>query len=396
MRILYHHRTRAEDAQGIHIAEMVRAFRALGHDVEQAGLVQAKDGEGPAAATAESRWRRRLPGGKRVYELMSLAYNVVGYRDLAARIRRQRPDLLYERYSLNTFCGVWASRRFGVPLLLEVNAPLYHEQRELGALAFERVARFSEAWICSHSTRTIVVTAAMKQILVDEGVPADHISVMHNGIDPERFHCGVPAEEVRRRYGLAGATVIGFVGWLRKWHGLEMLVEIAREARFAERGVRLLLVGDGPALADIRRDVEAHSLQETVILTGAIPHAEVPAHIAAFDIAVQPSATPYACPMKIVEYLGMRKCIVAPDQGNIRELLQDGVTGVLFAAGDKASLRAALERAICSAEQRQQIAQRGFDSIFQRGLLWRSNAERALALVRPPAAGEVLALTATG
>ena len=380
VRVLYHHRTRAEDAQGIHISEMLRAFRGLGHEVDVAALVEAD--EAGDRLLRGRRWRGALPQAPHwLYELMSLAYNFVGYARLARQIRRQRPDVIYERYSLNTFCGVWASRRFRIPLVLEVNAPLYHEQRQLGALVFEHLARVSEPWICSHSTRTIVVSQVMKDMLVAEGVPADHMVVMPNGIDPEEFHPRISGEQVRQRHGLNGAIVVGFVGWFRPWHGLETLVDIVHEAGFAERGVRLLLVGDGPAYADLRQAVHARGLEKAVILTGPIARREIPAYVAAMDVAVQPSATSYACPMKIPEYLGMAKCVVGPDQPNIRELLEDGVTGVLFRAGDKESLRAALEAVISDPAKRRRIAERGFESVFERGLLWRANAERALALV---------------
>lgn len=379
MRILYHHRTRSEDAQGIHIAEMIRAFRGLGHEVDVAALVQPDDA---VKGHRRNFWQSALAGAPSwSYEIMSLAYNAAGYARLARQIRRRRPDLIYERYSLNTFCGIWASRRFGIPLLLEVNAPLCHEQRELGALAFERLARFSERWICSHSTRTIVVSQVMRDMLAAEGVPGDHVVVMPNGIDPSEMHPGVSGAAVRRRYGLDEAVVLGFVGWFRPWHGLEMLLEVVHQARLAERGVRLLLVGDGPARGSLERAVHALRLEGAVILTGPVARQHIPAHIAAMDVAVQPSATAYACPMKIPEYLGMARCVVAPDQPNIRELLEDGVTGILFRAGEKDSLRTALEELAFDPVRRRRIGERGLQSVFERGLLWRTNAERALALI---------------
>ena len=214
MKILYHHRTQAEDAQGIHIHEMVQAFRDLGHDVEIVALVQGE--RQTTQPTVPSKWKRLTELAPAwLYELMSLTYNLVGYRKLARAIKRNRPGLIYERYALNTFCGIWASRRFGIPLVLEVNAPLRYEQEQLGKLVFKKLARFSERWICSHSTRTLVVSGVMRDMLAAEGVPAEHLTVMLNGIDTRRFHANVSGEEVRQRYRLAGQTVIGFVGWFR-------------------------------------------------------------------------------------------------------------------------------------------------------------------------------------
>ena len=380
MKILYHHRTQAEDAQGIHIHEMVQAFRDLGHDVEIVALVQGE--RQTTQPTVPSKWKRLTELAPAwLYELMSLTYNLVGYRKLARAIKRNRPGLIYERYALNTFCGVWASRRFGIPLVLEVNAPLRYEQEQLGKLVFKKLARFSERWICSHSTRTLVVSGVMRDMLAAEGVPAEHMTVMLNGIDTRRFHTNVSGEEVRQRYRLAGQTVIGFVGWFRKWHGLEMLLEIVHEARLHERNVCLLLVGEGPAEEGLREYVRTHGLQASVIFTGPITRADIPAHLAAMDICVQPKAPAYACPMKIFEYLGMGKCIVAPEQPNIREILRDRHTAFLFQAENKSSLRATLLDVLANPEQRASIARRGYESIAARNLTWKENAKRTLEIV---------------
>lgn len=380
MKILYHHRTQAEDAQGIHIHEMVRAFRELGHEVEIIALVQR---EGACAQQASpSKWKRLAEFAPAwLYELMSLSYNLVGYRKLARAIKRGRPGLIYERYALNTFCGIWASRRFGVPLVLEVNAPLRYEQEKLGKLVFKRLARFSERWICSHSTRTLVVSGVMRDMLAEQGVPQSHMTVMPNGIDTRQFHPRISGAKVRARYRLEGQTVIGFVGWFRKWHGLEMLLEIMHESRLHERNVRLLLVGEGPAEAELQQYAQTHGLRAAVIFTGPIARREIPAHLAAMDICVQPKAPAYACPMKIFEYLGMGKCLVVPDQPNLREILRDRETAFLFQPENKESLRATLLDLLAKPEQRQLVAARAYESIAARSFTWRENARRTLELV---------------
>jgi glycosyltransferase involved in cell wall biosynthesis len=380
MRILYHHRTQSEDAQGIHINEMVKAFRDLGHEVELVSLVESQGESGKKTRGGAWQWLVNLAPSW-LYELLSLTYNLYGYRCLAQAMRRKRADLIYERYSLNTFCGIWVGRRFGVPLVLEVNAPLAHEQEKLGKLAFKKFARFSERWICSHSTQTMVVSEAMGKILQKEGVPKDNLAVMPNGIDPQKFHPNISGEMLRRKYGLEDKRVIGFVGWFRKWHGLEMLLEIMHESRLSEKGVRLLLVGDGPAYADLYSYAQSHELLSSVIFTGPVQRHEIPLHIATMDIAVQPKANEYACPMKIFEYMGMGKCIVAPDQPNIREILCDRINAYLFQPGDKNSLRQALLEMLDDSSRRIVVGKKACAAIFERGFLWQTNAERALRLI---------------
>jgi glycosyltransferase involved in cell wall biosynthesis len=380
MKLLYHHRTQSEDAQGIHIHEMVQAFRDLGHKVQLAALVEFDEAGEKKIRGNCWRWLHQwMPNW--LYELMGLAYNLYGYRRLCRLIRTERPDLIYERYTLNTVCGIWASRHFGIPLILEVNAPLCYEQNTLGRLTFKRLARFTERWICSHSTWTIVISKTLKDLLAQGGVSTEKIIVMPNGIDPQKFHPGISGEAVRRRYGLEGKLIVGFVGWFRKWHGLEMLLESLLEIQLADKGVRLLLVGDGPAYPELYRYAKMHDLLSTVTFTGPIRRQEIAAHIAAMDIAVQPSVTEYACPMKILEYMGMGKCIIAPDQPNVRELLEDGVSGYLFRPSARDSFKKVLVNAVYHSNGRRSVGQYAYKKIHQERYLWEANAEKVVALV---------------
>jgi glycosyltransferase involved in cell wall biosynthesis len=380
MRILYHHRTQADDAQGIHIYEMVKAFQALGHEVEMVALVQLDGKGGKKIHGILWEWiARYIPGW--IYEVISLAYNLFGYLRLRRSIRLRKPDLIYERYALNTFCGIWASKRFQIPLVLEVNAPLYYEQRKLGRLTFKRLARFSERWICSHSTWTVLVSNVMKDLLIQEGVPDERLVVIHNGIDPQKFHPGVSGKAIRRKYGLEGKQVIGFVGWFRPWHGLEILLEVMYEANLAERGVRLLLVGGGPAYPGLLRYAEQRELRSAVVFTGPVRQEEVPEYIAAMEIAVQPSAPEYACPMKLFEYMAMGRCVVAPDQLNIREILDNGVSGFLFRAESKESLKETLLELLKAPGKRASAGYNAYKYVHEREFLWQANARKTLALV---------------
>jgi glycosyltransferase involved in cell wall biosynthesis len=380
MRIIYHHRTRLRDAQGIHVCAMVRAFRELGHEVEVISLVGVPsddDAEGVRRAGIET---GRLPSW--LYEALSLAYNVYGYRQLARAIRQRGADLIYERYALNSVCGVLASRRCGVPLVLEVNGPWQDHSVNAKPLRLDRLARRLQRWVCSNSAHTIVVTAALKRLLVQEGVPERQITVMHNAVDSCVFHPQVSGEEVRRRYRLDGHVVAGFVGWLRDWHGLESLIDAIHASGLLERGLRLLIVGSGPSFPRVQARVHSLGLADRVVLAGPVAHRDVPAHIAALDIALQPRATAYACPMKLLEYMAMGGCIVAPDQPNIRELVHDGVTARLFPPEDYGRLVELIAELMRAPAQRAILGRNAYQSTIERNLIWRANAARALALLR--------------
>lgn len=388
IRILYHHRTQAEDAQGIHIREIVAALRALGHEVEIAGLIRPEGSGGSSVPKRPGRLRalgnwlsHHAP--RWLYEMMAIGYNLYGFLDLRRRMARFKPDMIYERYALYTFCGLWAARSRGIPHILEVNAPLALQQKELGRLTFPWLARWFECWICSNSTWTLAVTQSMKDLLVGEGVRAAKVRVMPNGIDASVFRPDVSGDAIRARHGLTGKQVVGFVGWFRPWHGLEMLIELVADPAFAETPIHLMLVGDGPAAPELRRLAEERGVSSRVTFAGAIGRSEIPAHIATMDVAVQPSAPRYACPMKIIEYMGMGRCIVAADQPNIRELIEEGRTGYLFPAGSYEGLRAVLTGLLSDPARRTAAGANAREEIFRRGLLWIENARKAVAMALP-------------
>jgi hypothetical protein len=121
MKILYHHRTLGDGAEGIHVAEMIKAFRKLGHEVQVISLIGE---ETNTQSRSQRRWSsvsRLLPGG--FYELGEMAYNAPGFAKIARAVRRWRPDFIYDRYVSYNFSAVWAGKRLGVPVVLEVNSP---------------------------------------------------------------------------------------------------------------------------------------------------------------------------------------------------------------------------------------------------------------------------------
>lgn len=400
MKILYHHRTRAGDAQGIHIAEIQRAFRLRGHDVREVALVEAgaeakadeSGGEARGLAGLASRMAARLPLPAR--EAMELAYNAVAYRRLSRTIRELRPDFVYERYAANTFAGLAAARRHGVPFVLEVNSPLALEKARHDGLFFRGLTRRIERRLCSGADVTIAVTGVLARILEADGVPPGKVVVMPNGVRRE-FGTGGDGAAFRRGLGISpDVPVAGFVGWFRAWHGLEKLVEAAATPAWREARIHLVLAGDGPAMPALREMREASpDLKERVILCGPVPRGEIESALASFDVAVQPAVTPYACPMKILEYMAAGRAIVAPGSANVKELLTHGETALLCPGGDEnpsaEELGAAVLALVRDPQSRARLGEAARASLFERGYLWEENARRVEELVaeaRKPAA----------
>lgn len=379
MRIVYHHRTRSTDAQRIHIQEIVRAFEQLGHEVHVVSLVPLDAAQHDAKRDAGDAWWkkcvRRIPFA---YEAAQLGYNLVGIPMVLAAVLRRRAHFLYERYSLFNFAGAVVAKLCRIPLVLEVNSPFALEQARDGDIRLFGLARWTERTICNLAARVIVVSTPLRRMLEEAGIDPDRIDVMPNGVALERFRPGEASPRLRRSLGLEGCTVAGFVGWFRNWHGLDTLLEAFHRSGLAHRRVKLMLIGDGPAMQGLRDYITAHDLAGDVILTGPLPHPDVPRYLDLIDIAVQPAANEYCCPMKILEYMGLGKPIVAPRQENIQELVREGEEAMLFAPGDAGCLAAAIEALVEDPARARAMGQAARRAIEERRLLWTENARRVV------------------
>lgn len=381
MTILYHHRTRATDAQRVHIREIIQAFRKLGHQVEVAALVDAEKEQQDAAREAEEAgWKKLILRIPLAYELVQLAYNFFAVPWLVWKILRTGTGLVYERYSLFNFAGVLAARIARRPVVLEVNSPFALEQHQLKEIRAAAFAGWMERVICNAATKVIVVSGPLRRILLAGGVRDSKLVLMHNGVNLDHFRTAEDSQALRNSLQLEGKVVIGFAGWFRPWHGLEFLLESFHNAGLAKRGAALLLIGDGPATAGLKQYAAEHGLGDCVVFTGPVPHERIQPFLNIVDIAVQPAANEYCCPMKILEYMGLGKAIAAPRQENIEELVADGREALLFSPGNAAGFAAVLSRLVEDAELRRRLGKGALDAIHRRELLWTRNAGRVIEM----------------
>ena len=384
MKILYHHRIRSKDGQYVHLEELVTALRGIGHEVRIVGPQALGNAAFGADAGLVAWMKRRIP--KALYEIIEFGYGAFAYLRLARAIRAFRPDGIYERYNLFLPAGVWAKKRFGLPLLLEVNAPLHDERKRFDGIALDALARWSERTAWCGADVVLPVTEALAELVARETGPQQHICVIPNGINADHFCDVVDCDAVKRRWKLEDRLVLGFTGFVRDWHGLDRVIaSLAADPPGRQRV--LLVVGDGPARAGLEAQAESLGIAERVVFTGVVAREDVPAHVACFDIALQPAVVAYASPLKLFEYLALGRAIVAPLQPNICEVLTDNVNALLFDPASSDALAAAIDRLSDDAALRTRLAEGARNTIAERGLTWARNAERVTALFESLAAG---------
>jgi glycosyltransferase involved in cell wall biosynthesis len=288
-------------------------------------------------------------------ELRPLIYNAWVPELAAKAFPDGAPDAILERLSLLGHVGVDLAETFGVPLIVEVNAPLTGEARSFRSLQLAELAKEIERRVLLRADAVLAVSAPLAEGLAGRGVPADRLHVIPNGVDMSQFEHVPPSDVTRTRLGLGEAFVVGFAGSLKPWHGVHVLLEAFGRLHEAAPSVRLLIVGTGPAEADLRRVTAELQLQQAVIFTGGVSHDRVPALLRAMDVAVAPFREVqdfYFSPIKLFEYMASGTCVVASRLGQIAEVIEDGVNGLLCAPDDARALADKLIQAQRSPELR--------------------------------------------
>jgi glycosyltransferase involved in cell wall biosynthesis len=375
LRILVHHRIASFDGQAVHLQELTDAWRRLGHQVVVVGppiLARSERARGVAAVAAAKRVLPRV-----AFEIAGVAHAVLSAGRLLAVCSMRRPDVLYERLSLFQIAGWLCRRLIGCRLAVEINAPVAEEQRDHGGLVLQSLAGWCERRTLAGADLLLPVSRLLADRLVALGVPRGRMAVVPNGADPARFGALADPTAVRRRLGLDGSLVVGFLGFPRAWHGLTTLAQALVRAG---DGARLLVIGDGPAVPALRRSLDEVGCGERLIVTGALRRDEVPAHLAALDIAVLPDLPAYASPLKLFEYMAAGRAIVAPRRANIQEIVDDGRTALLFDPGRPDEMAACLARLAGAPDLRRRLGDAARRDLIARGFTWSRNAERTAAL----------------
>lgn len=370
---------------GTHMREMIKAFRALGHevDVQVMGGTEPKPSI-PAKPSLFKRIAKVLIPRKRWQTLKDQRleeFDNNAYDQLLLKVRAFKPDLVYERANYMQTSGVNAAKRLQVMHVLEMNSPYVEEKVELeGDSGLLDRAREKEGWQLAKTDHIVVVSSSLREYFMSEHrVYAAKFSVVPNAIDPAKAVVDPAAvAAVQAKYGLEGKTVIGWVGSIQPWHGVEGLIDsFAAVARQVPQAV-LLIVGSGETIAHMRQRAADSGVADRIHFTGYIPHGEVFAHIAAMDITVLPDTKWYCSPIKIFEYGLMGKAIVATQHVAVLDVMVPDEDGIIIEPGVE-RLQAALLQLIADPTLRARLG-----ATFRQKVLlshtWEANARRVCDL----------------
>lgn len=362
----------------VHIRAMATAFQRLGHDLR---VLCARKGEGTAGFSVdEVAADLPVPANRAAKERGHIA-TAAAIEDRLVALYQDWPfDLIFERYSLWSTAGVRAARRLGVPVVVEVNAPLVTEQAEFRALALADEARAIEREVFGQADVLAVVSDALVAYVTQRGAEADRVRVVRNAVDTALFTPRVA--RARPSAVPDGAFVVGFSGSLKAWHGLETLLPAFCLLRGQLPKAHLLVVGEGPRKAWVEGFAAGAGIGDAVTLTGWVGHQDLPGLIAAMDVATAPypaSDDNYFSPLKLFEYLSVGRPVVASRIGQTAQVLDGTDAALLVPPSDPKALAAALLRVAQDPTLAARLAH--YAALEGRKHDWADNARAIIALI---------------
>jgi len=284
-------------------------------------------------------------------------------------------------------------RAMGVPVVYEVRGFLEETwlSRHAGVPGLEDMDRYrrmrdTEGWCAAQADHVVTLGEAMKADLVSRGVEAGRITVVPNAVDTDLFVPGDRGGPVRARLGVPDRRVLlGYISSLVPYEGVEVLLHATRHLLDRGQDVAVVVVGDGTARAGWEHEAERLGLGDRATFTGRVPHDDIQAYYEAIDVFVVPRRDERVCrnvtPLKPVEAMALERCVVVSDLPALAEMVEEGVSGLTFAAEDPVDLADVVEPLLDDPGARERLGKVARERIVAERT-WAANGRRYAQIYR--------------
>lgn len=327
--------------------EIIGGLQKQGHSTSLIWRTPQPNGQATISDKVKSSLKPKLQ--TYLHEPKKLARNIPHLFQEWQIVKNEKPDILFARLELYNFSAAALSRMLGVPFAVEADCPPSYEHKRFFGKEFFHVGNLSEKlelYTLHQADAVIAISTILKNYYVEQGIAAEKIHVIPNGADPEKFAPRPKPAELVEEYNLSGKTVIGWIGALVGWSGIEKMVKMARDILENDRDAVFMMVGGGENQELFRKELQVGDFATRVVLPGSVPHEAVGDYLACMDIVLAPyPKLPfwYASSMKIFEYMAAGKALIASDVGQVSEVIRDGHNGLLFDPDREDSLTAKVE-----------------------------------------------------
>lgn len=310
-----------------------------------------------------------IPYGKvfnfRKYE----EYHYLACETLSQQIEEIKPFVIHAASNFVTgMAAVNTAKALGIPSIYEIRG-FWHLTQASKRKGYENSDHYhlSEALeleVASIADHVFVITQALADILIDYGVDENKITILPNSVDVEKFNPMERDSELEDYLEAYDKVVLGYIGSFVEYEGLDLLLEAIASIR-KEIGdqLRVILVGDGPVMKELREMSKFLGIDDIVKFTGRVSHDEVQRYYSIVDIMAFPRKGRRVCelvsPLKPFEAMAMEKAVIASDVSALAEIVDDGKTGLLHKKDDSSSLAECIKRLIEDSDLRASLSKAG-------------------------------------
>jgi PEP-CTERM/exosortase A-associated glycosyltransferase len=253
--------------------------------------------------------------------------------------RKYKPDVIHAHSPFT--CGLVGSlvgSFTGLPVIYEMRGIWEDSHTSRYGMATTslryRAVRSLETLALKRADMCFPISEALKEEIISRGVSPEKIVVVPNGVDIRKFTPGEASPKLVDDLGLRGKLVFGYIGTFFHYEGLDLLIEAFETLAGKFESLVLMLVGDGELMPKLKELASKSSHSDRIIFTGRIRNDLIVDYYKLFDLLVLPRRDAreanLVTPLKPLEIMSMAKPLVASDVGGHKEIVIDGVNGVLF------------------------------------------------------------------
>ena len=334
-------------------------------------------------------------------DILELFYNfkIIKY------CKNLKPNAIYQRYNGFSFCGAYIAKMKNIPFVLEFNSSDVWKiknwknndtlLKRIFKTIYYKIFKLPivstiEKYNLNSAAHIVVVSDALKNILLKFGVDENKIIINPNGIDGRKYNPQIKCNDVKQKYNLENKIVIGFIGTFGQWHGAENIAlafgKLLKKSPEYKNKVKLFMIGDGVRMPIVKKHILEFDLQENVVLTGLIPQEQGAKFLSACDILINATVPNpdgsefFGSPTKLFEYMAMGKAIICSNMAQMSEILEHGKTAYMVEPGNIDELATAMKELVDNGELRKCLGDSARDEVIQK-YTWDKHVDKILKAI---------------
>lgn len=334
-------------------------------------------------------------------DILELFYNfkIIKY------CKNLKADAIYQRYNGFSFCGAYIAKKKNIPFVLEFNSSDVWKiknwknndtfLKRIFKTIYYKIFKLPivsaiEKYNLNSAAHIVVVSDALKDIILKFGVDENKIIVNPNGIDESKYNTQIKCDDVKQKYNLENKIVIGFIGTFGQWHGAENIAlafgKLLKRYPEYKNNAKLFMIGDGVMMSAVKKYILEFDLQENVVLTGLIPQYEGAKFLNACDILINATVPNpdgsefFGSPTKLFEYMAVGKAIICSDMAQMSEILEQGKTAYMVEPGNIDELATAMKELVDDSELRWRLGNSARDEVIQK-YTWDKHVDKILKAI---------------